>query len=32
MSYYEVPADVLDDPEPLIEWARASLAVQVGKA
>ncbi len=25
-SYYEVPDDVLDDPELLADWARAALA------
>jgi DNA transformation protein len=25
-SYYEVPADVLDDPEALADWARAACA------
>ena len=27
-SYYEVPADVLDDPDLLAVWARAALSVQ----
>ena len=27
MSYYEVPADVLEDPDDLIDWARQSLSV-----
>jgi DNA transformation protein len=29
-SYYEVPADVLDDPEALLSWARE--AVRAGQA
>jgi len=28
MSYYEVPPDVLEVPEELIEWARRFLAIQ----
>ena len=28
MSYYEVPAEVLEDPEELIEWAEESLLIQ----
>jgi DNA transformation protein len=31
MSYYELPPDVLESPEELIDWARRSLAVQSGK-
>jgi DNA transformation protein len=27
-SYYEIPPDVLEDPEELIEWAQESLSVQ----
>jgi DNA transformation protein and related proteins len=27
MGYYEVPADVLEDPEELGAWARAALGV-----
>ena len=27
MSYYEVPAEVLEDPAELISWARRSVAV-----
>jgi DNA transformation protein len=27
MSYYEVPADVLEDPEECVTWARRSVAV-----
>lgn len=27
MNYYDVPADLLDDPEELSRWARKSLAV-----
>ncbi|MBT3193612.1 MAG: hypothetical protein HN341_13770 [Verrucomicrobia bacterium] len=29
MSYYEVPPDVLEAPEALIEWAKCSLAIQI---
>jgi DNA transformation protein len=28
MSYFEVPPDVLDDPEKLVKWAERSLAIQ----
>ena len=28
MSYYEVPPDVLEDPDDLIEWAAESLSIQ----
>ena len=28
MSYFEVPPDVLERPEELIEWAQRSLAIQ----
>ena len=28
MSYFEVPPEVLERPEELIEWARRSLAIQ----
>ncbi|BHH85326.1 TfoX/Sxy family protein [Desulforhopalus sp. 52FAK] len=28
MSYYEVPAEVLEDPEELMEWAGESLFIQ----
>jgi len=31
MSYFEVPPDVLDDPEELVKWAERSLAIQRGK-
>ena len=31
MSYFEVPPDVLDDPEELGPWADRSLAIQKGK-
>lgn len=31
-SYYEVPADVIDDPERLLDWARTALAVARGRA
>jgi DNA transformation protein len=31
MSYYEIPPDVLEDPETLIRWARQSLAIQKKK-
>jgi DNA transformation protein and related proteins len=27
MTYYTVPADVLDDPEELVAWARRSVAI-----
>jgi DNA transformation protein len=27
MPYYEVPADILDDQDQLIEWARAAIVV-----
>jgi DNA transformation protein len=27
MAYYEVPADVLEDPEECVTWARRSVAV-----
>lgn len=29
-TYYEVPADVLEDDEALVEWARASLRASRG--
>jgi DNA transformation protein len=29
MSYYQAPADVLEDAEELVRWARASVAVAV---
>jgi len=29
MSYYDIPPDILEDPEKLIEWARESLAIQL---
>jgi DNA transformation protein len=32
MSYFEIPADVLDQPDVLAEWAARSLAIQKGKA
>ncbi|TFH16828.1 MAG: TfoX family protein [Lentisphaerales bacterium] len=28
MSYYEIPPDILDQQEKLIEWAKRSLAIQ----
>jgi len=31
MSYFEVPTDVLDDPEELVKWAEQSLAIQKRK-
>jgi len=31
MSYYEAPADVLEDPAQLVSWARRSVAVAAGK-
>lgn len=32
MSYYEVPADVLEDEEQLVRWARKALAAARAKA
>jgi DNA transformation protein len=32
MSYFTVPADVLDDPEDLVQWARRSVAIAVPRA
>jgi len=31
MSYYEAPADVLEDAAQLVSWARRSVAVAAGK-
>jgi DNA transformation protein len=31
-SYYEVPAAVLDDPDQLVEWARAACAAAAAKS
>ena len=31
MPYYELPPDVLESPDELIEWAGRSLAVRSGK-
>jgi DNA transformation protein and related proteins len=31
MSYFEIPADVLENPEELANWARRSLAIQKKK-
>ena len=31
MSYYEIPPDVLEDPEELVAWAERSLAIQKKK-
>lgn len=28
LSYYEVPPEVLESPDDLVEWARRSLAIQ----
>ena len=28
MSFYEIPPDILENPEELIEWATESLAIQ----
>jgi DNA transformation protein len=28
MSYFEVPPDVLEEPEELVKWAERSLAIQ----
>lgn len=30
-SYYEIPPDILEDTEDLIEWARESLSIQKNK-
>jgi len=27
-SYYEIPPDILEEPEELIEWAHESLSIQ----
>ncbi len=32
MSYYEVPPDVLEEPDALVEWSRRSLAIQTRKS
>jgi len=32
MSYYETPADVLEDTAQLVSWARRSVAVAIGAA
>lgn len=32
MNYYRVPADVLEDPDELLIWARKSLRVAAGAA
>ena len=32
MSYYEAPADVLEDPAQLVSWARRSVAVAMAAA
>ena len=32
MSYYETPADVLEDPAQLVSWARRSVAVAMAAA
>jgi len=31
MSYYEIPPEILDDPEELMIWAEQSLAIQKTK-
>ena len=31
MSYYDVPPDILEDPEALIAWSKRSLAIQTRK-
>ena len=31
MSYFEVPPDILDDPEELAKWAEKSLVIQKRK-
>ncbi len=28
MSYFEIPPDILENPEKLLEWAKESLAIQ----
>ncbi|SEA34559.1 DNA transformation protein [Desulfuromusa kysingii] len=28
VSYFEIPADILEDPEELIEWSAESLSIQ----
>ena len=28
MPYFEIPADILENPEELIEWAEESLSIQ----
>lgn len=28
MSYFEIPPDILEKPEELVEWAKCSLAIQ----
>lgn len=30
-SYYELPADIIEDPEKFIEWAEESLCIQKNK-
>jgi DNA transformation protein len=32
MSYYEVPADAIEDSEELVRWARKSIAIASSKA
>jgi DNA transformation protein and related proteins len=32
MTYYEIPADVLEDPPQLVSWARRSVAAAAAKA
>ena len=29
LSYYELPGDILENPEGFIEWARESLSIQM---
>ena len=31
MSYYEIPPDVLESPDALLEWAERSLAIQAAR-
>ena len=31
MPYYEIPADIMEQPDELIEWAKRSLAISVKK-
>ena len=31
MSYFELPPDILENPEALIEWSKESLSIQMQK-